>query len=121
MNNSFLIQGFIKGKIFKYKFNWVKLYSDVSETYGGSPKTLVLTKNQIKKLFKDFYIIDCNKNRLGEFFEYKPYNTVRLPSFFKKILEIFSLEKILGENWGIKLKKKKEEKGKLLEVIFKNY
>ena len=99
-----LIQGFIKGKIFKYKFNWVKLYSDVSETYGGSPKTLVIPK--IKKLFNDFEIVYASKDRLGEFFEYKPYNTVRFPKFFQKSKFLF-FGKILGENWRIKLKKEK--------------
>ena len=78
-----LILGFLKGKIFKYKFNWVKLYSDISETYGGSPKTLVMTKKDLNKLFSNFEIIYASKDRLGEFFEYKPYNTVRLPRVFK--------------------------------------
>ena len=116
-----LIQGIIKGKIFKYNFNWIKLYSDISETYGGSPKTLVMTKKDLKKLFKDFEIIYASKDRLGEFFEYKPYNTIKFPNFFQKTFNFFSLEKFLGENWRIKLKKQKEEKGKLADVIFKHY
>lgn len=116
-----LIQGIFKGKIFKYNFNWIKLYSDISETYGGSPKTLVLTKKEVKKLFKDFEIIYASKDRLGEFFEYKPYNTIMFPKFFQRFLNFFSFEKLLGENWRIKLTKKKEPKGKLLDVLFKHY
>ena len=90
-----LIQGFIKGKIFKYKFNWVKLYSYVSETYVGSPKTLVMTKKELKKLFNDFEIVYASKDRLGEFFEYK-HNVLDFQNF-SKTLNFFSLEKILGK------------------------
>ena len=73
------IHGIIKGKIFKYNFNWQKLYNEISEVHGNSPKTLVLTKKQILKLFREFESIEISKDRLGEFFEYKPITQ----SYFK--------------------------------------
>jgi ubiquinone/menaquinone biosynthesis C-methylase UbiE len=71
-----LIHGFLKMKIFKYRFDWQSLYNEVSEVNGGSPLTQILTRRQVKKLFSDFYIESIEKKRLGEFFEYKPYNTI---------------------------------------------
>ena len=104
------IHGIIKGKIFKYNFNWQKLYNEISEVHGNSPKTLVLTKKQILKLFREFESIEISKDRLGEFFEYKPYNTILFPKLFKNIFQLFGLEKIFGENWKIKIKKEKTRK-----------
>ncbi len=115
------IHGIVKGKIFKYKFNWQKVYDEVSEVYGGSPRTLVLTKKQVIKLVKNFNIISLNKDRLGEFFDYKPYNTFKFFKFISRILYFFSLEKIIGENWKIKLSKKEISKGKVSDTLFKNY
>ena len=119
--NRCFIHGIIKGKIFKYNFNWQKLYNEISEVHGNSPKTLVLTKKQILKLFREFESIEISKDRLGEFFEYKPYNTILFPKLFKNIFQLFGLEKIFGENWKIKIKKRKQERGKLKDVIFKKY
>ena len=52
---------------------------------------------------------------------YKPYNTILFPKLFKNIFQLFGLEKIFGENWKIKIKKRKQERGKLKDVIFKKY
>jgi ubiquinone/menaquinone biosynthesis C-methylase UbiE len=116
-----LIHGIFKGKIFKYKFNWQKVYDEVSEVYGGSPMTKVLTKKQVIKLVKEFSIVSLSKDRLGEFFDYKPYNTIKFFNIISKIMYLFSLEKILGENWKIKLCKSKISKGKISDVVFRNY
>ncbi len=115
------IQGILKGKIFKYNFDWQKLYNEISEVHGNSPMTLVLKKKEIIKLFKDFATIEISKDRLGEFFEYKPYNSVMFPKFISKIFYFFSLEKFLGENWKIKVSKTKKEKESLKNVLFKKY
>ena len=118
-----MFDSFIKRKIFKYKFNWVKLYSDVSETYGGSPKTLVMTLKELK-LFNDFEIVYPSKDRLGEFFEYKPYNTVRFPKFFQKNSKFLFFGKnilVMKLEYKLNLKEKNRSDGKLLDVIFKHY
>jgi ubiquinone/menaquinone biosynthesis C-methylase UbiE len=115
------IHGILRGKIFIHNFDWQKVYNEVSEVYGGSPKTLILTRRQILNLFKDFNIISLEKDRLGEFFDYKPYNTIVFYKFITRILYFFSLEKFLGENWKIKLSKKSTKKDKIMNVLFKNY
>tara|TARA_B100000287_G_scaffold404381_1_gene427025 strand:- start:67 stop:933 length:867 start_codon:yes stop_codon:yes gene_type:complete len=116
------IHGILLGKIFKYKFNWQKLYNDVSEVHGGSPKTDIYTRSQVKELFKDFSYIEIRKRRVGEFFEYKPYNSKKLPSFFLNVINLFGLESIVGENWLIKAyKSPKPETRSVIGVIFKNY
>jgi len=116
------IHGFLKMKIFRYGFDWQRVYNEVSEVNGGSPLTQVLTRKQVKKLFKDFYIESIEKKRLGEFFEYKPYNTYKLPNLFKNILHLFGLENILGENFIIKVQKiTPKSKGNLMDVIYKHY
>lgn len=116
-----LIHGIIKGKIFKYKFDWQKVYDEVSEVYGGSPMTKILTKKEVIELVKKFNIVSLSKDRLGEFFDYKPYNTFKFFNFISKIIYFFSLEKMMGENWKIKLSKSKISKGKISETLFKNY
>ena len=116
------IHGFLKLKIFKYKFDWQKVYNEVSEVNGFSPLTQILSRRQVTKLFSNFYIEEINKKRLGEFFEYKPYNTIKLPNFILNIFTLFGLDKLLGENFIIKVQKSpKKEKGKISEVIWKNY
>ena len=115
------INGIVKGKIFKYNFDWQKVYNEVSEVYGGSPQTLVLTKKQVLNLFEEFNIISVEKDRLGEFFDYKPYNTSMFFKFISRLFYFFSLEKLVGENWKIKVSKKPILKGKIKDVLFKHY
>jgi len=116
------IHGILLGKIFKYKFNWQKLYDEVSEVHGDSPKTNIYTKSQVKDLFKDFTYIELKKRRVGEFFEYKPYNSRKLPSFFLNLINFLGLESIIGENWLIKAyKSPKPETKSVFNVIFKHY
>jgi len=118
------IQGILKGKLFKYKFNFRKLSNDVSEVHGNSPKTDIYTRGRIKKLFKQFDHIEIYKCRLGEFFDYAPYQTIKFPTFVKKILELFTIEGLIGENYLIKVKKipnKDLYKDSLLNVLFKHY
>ena len=116
------IHGIILGKIFKYKFDWQKLYNEISEVHGGSPKTDIYTKSQVKKLFKDFSYLEIKKRRVGEFFEYKPYNSRKLPSFFLNFINFLGLEAMIGENWLIKAyKSPKPETKSVIDVIFKNY
>jgi ubiquinone/menaquinone biosynthesis C-methylase UbiE len=118
------IQGIIKGKLFRYKFNFRKLSNDVSEVHGNSPKTDIYTRRRVKKLFKKFDNIEIYKCRLGEFFDYAPYQTIKFPSFIKKLFELFSLEGLIGENFLIKVKKTPDKnlyKDSLINVLFKHY
>ena len=116
------IHGILKMKIFKYNFDWQKVYNEVSEVNGGSPLTQVLTRRQVKKLFKNFYIESIEKKRLGEFFEYKPYNTVKAPNFILNLFSLFGLEGLFGENFLIKVQKSNSKtKGKIIDVLWKHY
>lgn len=117
-----LIQGLIKGKWFAHGFNWHKVYNEVSEVHGFSPKTAVYTKRQIKQLFHNFPALELKKRRLGEFFEYKPYNTIMFPRFVRNIFHLLGLESWLGENWLIRAQKINFPKeANLSEVLFKHY
>ena len=80
------------------------------------------TRGQVKKFFHKFGDLEIKKKRLGEFFEYKPYNTVKFPNFVKNIFFLLGLEGILGENWMVRAQKKPFPKeAKLWEVFFKHY
>jgi len=117
-----LLHGLLLGKYFKYKCNWQKVYNMISEVHGAAPKTGIYTKRQVKKLFKQFPNVEISKKRLGEFFEYKPYNTYMFPRFILNIFRLFHLESILGENWIIRVQKKPFPKeASLFQVIFKHY
>ena len=116
------IQGILFAKYFRYGFSWQKVYNDASEVHGKSPKTGVYTKRQIKRMFKEYKNIEISKKRLGEFFEYKPYNTYMFPKFVNNIFNLFNLVSLIGENWLIRVQKKPFPKeSSLLKVIFKHY
>lgn len=116
------IHGILKGRWFANKFNWQKVYNEVSEVHGNAPKTAVYTKKQIKKLFRQFPNLEIKKKRLGEFFEYKPYGTVMFSKFVRNLFYLFNLEFLLGENWFIRAQKTDSVKDdSLWNVIFKHY
>lgn len=116
------IHGILKGRWFANKFDWQKVYNEASEVHGYTPKTGVYTKRQIKKMFSMFPTVELHKKRMGEFFEYRPYNTIMFPRFINNIAKLFNLEGLLGENWIIKADKSHFPKeAKLWEVWFKHY
>ena len=96
------VHGILKGKWFTYGFDWRKVRSEVSEVHGASPRTEIWTKREVRELFKQFPTLEIKKRRLGEFFEYKPYNTVMFPAFVKNIFFLLGLESLVGENWFVK-------------------
>ena len=102
-----LVHGILKGRWFKYGFDWRKVRNEVSEVHGASPRTEIWTKSEVRKLFKQFPTLEIKKRRLGEFFEYKPYNTVMFPVFVRNILFLLGFESLVGENWFVKVDKTK--------------
>ena len=117
-----LITGILKGRWFRYGFRWQKVYNEASEVNGFAPKTGVYTKQQVKKMFKNFPTVQLKKKRMGEFFEYRPYNTYRLPIWVESFCKFFNLEGWLGENWLIKVAKYESPKeDSLWNVMFKHY
>ena len=117
-----LIQGIFKGRLFVHRFNWQKVYDEASEVHGFSPKTGVYTKKQVRALFSQFADVSIEKKRMGEFFEYAPYATVKLPKFILSIMNFFAAESWFGENWLIRAQKRKNvHKGSVKDVLFKHY
>lgn len=115
------IHGLLLGKYFKFG-SWQAVYNDASEVNGASPRTAVFTKNEVKELFKEFPHVEIKKRRLGEFFDYKPYGTMKLPSPISKLFYFIGLESLLGENYLIKAyKTSPPEKTSLWKVFFKHY
>ena len=117
-----LIHGLLLGKWMRYGFSWQRVYDQVSEVHGASPKTNVYSRRGVELLFSCFATVDAKKKRLGEFFEYKPYNTTMLPPFFRNAARLVHLEGWIGENWMVRAQKccfPKE--ASLREVWFKHY
>ncbi|MBI5401582.1 class I SAM-dependent methyltransferase [Candidatus Wolfebacteria bacterium] len=116
------VTGILRGRWFKYGFDWQKVYDEASEVHGFAPKTGVYTKRQVRKMFHLFPTINLEKKRMGEFFEYKPYNTYKFPKFVNNFCRFFNFEGLLGENWLIKVAKYQSPKeDSLKNVIFKHY
>ena len=117
-----LVHGILKGRWFVHRFSWQKVYNEVSEVHGGSPKTGIYTKSQMKDLFSAFPTVELRKRRLGEFFEYRPYNTCKLPRFVRNVFLLLGLDSLLGENWMVRASKTPSPReASLREVWFKHY
>jgi hypothetical protein len=115
------IQGILQKKYFKLG-SWQAVYNDASEVNGGSPRTAVFTKKEVKELFKQFPHVEIHKKRMGEFFDYRPYSTIKFPNWIARFFYFFGLESILGENYLIKAyKATPQPKTALRDVIFKHY
>lgn len=116
-----LIHGLIKGKYFKYG-SWQAVYNDISEVHGGSPRTAVFTRKQVRHLFKQFAYVEIHKRRMGEFFDYRPYGTYMFPRFVGRLCSLLGLDALLGENYLIKAyKATPPSKTSLTDVFFKHY
>ena len=110
------INGILRGDLFR--FGYQGTINKNTEPQGNSPLTKVYTKRAIKKLFKDFDI-EITKHRLGEYFDYAPYNTKKFPDIIVKIMYALGLERMLGENWIIKATKSKKEKISVFKTLLK--
>ena len=109
------ISGLLRGQLFKYGYE--KTVNKNTEVKGDSPLSYILKKKNIKKIFKDAENVSINRYRLGEFFDYAPYNTSKLPGFITKFFHFFSLESILGENFLIKGFKKDDSKKSTIQKL----
>jgi len=96
------ISGILRGQLFKYGYK--KTVNKNTEVKGNSPLSYIYKKKEIKKIFKDVDTenVSIKRYRLGEFFDYAPYNTSMLPGFITKLFYFFGLESILGESYIIK-------------------
>jgi ubiquinone/menaquinone biosynthesis C-methylase UbiE len=102
------IHGILMGGFLRKGYN--KLISDQTEVLGGSPLTYLYKKKEVKKMFKMFGETDIKRHRLGEYIDYAPYKTRKVPNFIKNLLYLFALDRLAGENYIIKAIKKEKEK-----------
>lgn len=110
------INGILKGDILKLGYQGT--INKNTEPQGNSPLTKVYTKRAIKELFKDFDV-EITKHRLGEYFDYAPYNSKKFPEFIVNLMYLFKLERILGENWIIKATKGKKKRISVFKTLLK--
>ena len=115
------IHGILKMKILKYKFKFLELTSEVSEVNGFTPLTRVMSKKEVTNLFEKFGHVQIERKRLGEFFDYRPYNSYLLPSVIKNIVLFFGLDYFLAEHWAISCSKKKKSREKLKTILFEKF
>lgn len=117
-----LIHGILRGKWFRYGFDWQRVYNEVTEVHGGTPKTAIFTKRQVCELFKRFPTVELKKRRMGEFFDYRPYNTVKFPRWINNLLKLIDLEAALGDQRLIKAQKAYfPREASLWDVWFRHY
>ena len=95
-----LIHGILLGKWFKYGYN--KLVSLQTEVHGASPLTYVYTKKEIERLFLLFGEVNITRYRLGEYFDYAPYHTKKVPLVVKNVMDLLAMGRLVGENYIIK-------------------
>ncbi|MBI2108816.1 MAG: class I SAM-dependent methyltransferase [Parcubacteria group bacterium] len=116
------IHGILRGKWFRYGLDWQKVYNEVTEVHGGTPKTAIFTKREVQKLFHQFPTLEITKHRMGEFFDYRPYNTVKLPRWVNNLFALFDLGAMFGDQRLIKAQKAYFPKeASLFDVWFKHY
>jgi SAM-dependent methyltransferase len=97
------IQGVLKGGLLRQGYN--RLISSQTEVHGGSPLTYVFTRGQVKDLFKGFGDIDIKKYRFGEYFDYAPYRSRKVPEGITNVMYLLGLDRLIGEDFIIKAKK----------------
>jgi len=110
------ISGILRGDLFRLGYQ--RPINKNTEPQGNSPLTKVYTKRAIKRLFKDFDV-EITRHRLGEYFDYAPYNTKKFPDIIVKIMYALKVERILGENWIIKATKNKKKKMSVFKTLLK--
>lgn len=101
-----LIHGILLGKWLKYGYN--KLVSLQTEVHGASPLTYVYTKKEIERLFSSFGEVSITRYRLGEYFDYAPYHTKKVPLAVKNVMDLLAMGRLVGENYIIKAVKTPE-------------
>jgi len=112
------IHGILMGKIFKYGPS--RLINQQTEVHGNSALTYVFKKKEIKRLFRMFGEVEITKHRMGEYFDYAPYKTKKIPVFMKNIVNLLELERLFGENYIIKaVKTKKKPRYSFWKTLFK--
>lgn len=97
------INGLLRGQLLSASYQDV--VNQNTEVHGNSPLTYVFTRPEVEDLFEPFGEVDIQRYRMGEYFEYAPYETVQLPEFIANPIALLGLERWFGENYIIKARK----------------
>jgi len=97
--------GIVKGDLFRMSVQ--ECVNKNTEVYGNSPLTYMISRKGIKNIFRHFEQISIKRYRLGEYFEYPPYNTWMFPYPIRLLSKKLKLERLLGENYIVKAVKPK--------------
>ena len=95
------IHGILLGGLIRYGYS--KLINRQTEVHGNSPLTYVHKRREVKKLFKNFGEVKIYRKRMGEYFDYAPWRSRKVPQWISNLVYVFTLEKIFGENFIIKV------------------
>ena len=94
------IHGILLGGLIRYGYS--RLINRQTEVHGNSPLTYVHKKREVKKLFNIFGELKIYRKRMGEYFDYAPWRSRKLPRWLTNIVYLFTLEKVFGELFIIK-------------------
>lgn len=98
-----LINGVLRGELLRYGYD--ETVNRNTEVHGGCPHTKVMTKREVEDCFAPFSHVEIQRRRLGEYFEYAPYETWKVPAMVGRTLDAIGAEHVLGENWIIRADK----------------
>jgi ubiquinone/menaquinone biosynthesis C-methylase UbiE len=98
-----LIHGVIRRQLLVKSYQ--RLVNEQTEVHGHSPLTYVYTRREVEALFAPFGSVEIRRHRMGEFFDYAPYGTYRLPAAIGNLVRLSAIERWLGENYVIKARK----------------
>jgi len=97
--------GVIKGNLFTMSVQ--ECINKNTEVHGNSPLTYMISKKDIKTMFSKFGNVSIKRYRLGEYFEYPPYETWMFPYPIRYLSKKIKLERLIGENYIVKAVKPK--------------
>lgn len=111
---------FIHGILFgKLRHGYSNLINKQTEVHGNSPLTYVYKKKEVKKMFGCFGEVEMRRYRLGEYFDYAPYKTKKLPQFIVNLCYLFALDRVFGESRVIKAIKTKKKRSSFWKTLVK--
>jgi len=112
------IHGILLGGLIRYGYS--KLINRQTEVHGNSPLTYIHKKKEVKKLFNIFGNVKIYRDRMGEYFDYAPWRSRKFPQWFTNLIYLFTLQKVVGEQFVIKaIKSEPKARISLFKSLFK--
>lgn len=92
--------GMVKGDLSRMSMQ--ECINKNTEVHGNSPLTYMVPRKELKRMFGMFAGVSIMRYRLGEYFEYPPYETWMFPYPIRWLAGKLKLERLLGENYIVK-------------------